>query len=124
MAPNLDFSVGPGGVNAHFDVVKLQQFLNQVPPENGGPLHKLLVTGIYDKKTDNAFQNWHDSFVIEGNPDSDKQTSSPYGKRIYKPVHIPGGVDLEELLEIDFIFHNISWTFQGSKKSFNDDWSR
>jgi hypothetical protein len=50
----LKFSVGKGGVNHHGDVMNLQEFLNGVPPQSGGPIHKLPVHGIFTKATEQA----------------------------------------------------------------------
>jgi hypothetical protein len=124
MAAKLDFSVGHGGVNAYSDVVKIQEFLNSISPEDGGPVHKLTVTGIYDDATDEALQGWHQEFVDEGGASRDKETGQVAGKRIYEPVHLLGNTDLEEILEIEFSFQKIDAVFNTGGKAFKDDWYR
>jgi hypothetical protein len=84
----LKFSVGKGGMNHHGDVVNVQEFLNGVPPQNGGPTHKLPVNGIFTKATEQALNDyhcWYQSFVISGASGNDKEKGG---------VLLPGGLDL------------------------------
>jgi hypothetical protein len=80
--------VGKGGVNHHGDVVNLQEFLNGVPPQSGGPIHKLPVNGIFTKATEQALNDyhcWHQSFAISGASANDKEKGG---------VLLPGGFDV------------------------------
>jgi hypothetical protein len=84
----LRFSVGKGGVNHHGDVMYLQEFLNGVSPQSGGPIHKLPVHGMFTKATEQALNGyvcWHQAFVIMGASGNDKEKGG---------VLLPGGFDL------------------------------
>ena len=51
-------SVGIGGRNKSYDVLTVQDLLNQVPPGEGGPVVKLKFDGICGPKTKKAIQNF------------------------------------------------------------------
>jgi hypothetical protein len=46
MARSISASVGEGGVNRSDDSVTVQELLNKVPPEQGGPAPRLAVDGL------------------------------------------------------------------------------
>jgi hypothetical protein len=59
MAKSLGGSVGRmGGRNFPFDVIAVQQMLNQVPPAHGGPIPKLVVDGICGPQTIDRIQKF------------------------------------------------------------------
>src|SRR6516162_1146759 len=122
MAKVLEFSVGPGGVNKHSDVVKLQEFLNEISLDEGGPAHKLHVTGIFTHETANALQEfiWFESLDDEGPEDASR--GSDVGRRIHKPLKIGAGIDLDEVEEFEFAFEKLQITFSDGSKLFKDDW--
>lgn len=65
MARNITASVGNGGVNRKDDSVTVQELLNQVPPDRGGPSPPLAVDGLPWQKTQAAirqFQRVHLGF--------------------------------------------------------------
>src|SRR5262249_37268722 len=88
MAARLTFSVGKGGVNHTADVLKVQRFLNQVPPNEGGPIHRLPESGIYTDQTDLALKDyvWHQDFVIGA------ALESGQGQRGRLSPLLPGGM--------------------------------
>lgn len=51
-------SVGKGGSNRHDDVATVQQLLNFVPPEHGGPDPKLAVDGKFGTNTASAIERF------------------------------------------------------------------
>jgi peptidoglycan hydrolase-like protein with peptidoglycan-binding domain len=54
MAVNISASVGQGGVNRYADVLAIQQALNKIPPNQGGPDPKLVEDGLIGPKTRGA----------------------------------------------------------------------
>jgi hypothetical protein len=127
MAKVLEFSVGSGGVNKHSDVVKLQEYLNELSPDEGGPIHKLHVTGIYNPETAKALEEfiWFDDWTGPGDdegPEEDEPFGSASGKRQHSPFNIPHGIDLDELDEIEFVYGKLQFTFSNGSKSFCDNW--
>lgn len=51
-------SVGIGSLNRSYDVLTVQDLLNQVPPSEGGPAVKLKLDGICGPKTKKAIQSF------------------------------------------------------------------
>jgi hypothetical protein len=51
MARSIAASVGQKGVNRRDDAITVQELLNEVPPEEGGPSPKLAVDGLPWTKT-------------------------------------------------------------------------
>ncbi len=88
METMLRFSVGKGGINLYEDVVKVQEFLNGVPFQDGGPIHKLPVTGIFTKATEQALNTYFYDFVILGSTGDDKEKGD---------ILLPGKIDLAAL---------------------------
>lgn len=65
MARSISASVGSGGVNRKDDSATVQELLNQVPPDRGGPVPPLVVDGLPWQKTQAAirqFQRVHVGF--------------------------------------------------------------
>src|SRR5690349_4208757 len=65
-------SVGQGGVNKNADVLVIQQSLNQIPPNQGGPLPKLKEDAWIGPKTNGAiivFQKANTGLVVDGRID-------------------------------------------------------
>lgn len=78
MARTISASVGRLGSNRYDDVVTVQELLNQVPPEDGGPQPKLEVDGLCGPKTTRAiqlFQRHHFGWSgTDGRVDPEHQT--------------------------------------------------
>jgi len=65
MARSISASVGSGGANRKDDSVTVQELLNNVPPDRGGPAPLLVVDGLPWQKTQAAirqFQRVHLGF--------------------------------------------------------------
>lgn len=58
MARTITASVGLNGINRSADVVTVQELLNKVPPDKGGPQPLLVVDGISGPKTRAAIQKF------------------------------------------------------------------
>jgi Putative peptidoglycan binding domain len=70
-------SVGAGGINAHNDVLTVQQLLNGVAPDDSGPLPLLAEDGIIGPLTNGAirkFQQGQHLQVIDGRIDPNGPT--------------------------------------------------
>jgi hypothetical protein len=55
---NISRSVGVNGTNRATDVVRIQAYLNIVPPEQGGPATKLKQDGLFGPKTKKAIEDF------------------------------------------------------------------
>src|SRR5258708_566737 len=125
MAKVLEYSVGPGGVNKHSDVVKLQEFLNELSPDEGGPVHKLHVTGIFTHQTEIALQEfiWCDwSGPGDEGPEEGPNPFTPLARGSHSSVKIPAGIDLDEVEEFEFAFRKIQISLTSGKTIWVDDW--
>jgi peptidoglycan hydrolase-like protein with peptidoglycan-binding domain len=71
-------SVGSGGANRFDDVRKIQEALNRVPPEKGGPLPPLVVDGLCGPKTVAAILRFQKAqgVVADGRVDPGQATLS------------------------------------------------
>ncbi|MBI3562063.1 MAG: peptidoglycan-binding protein [Gammaproteobacteria bacterium] len=58
MFEQLKFTVGNGGINLSQDVATVQDLLNRVPRDYGGPQTMLAVNGILDDSTVEAIQRF------------------------------------------------------------------
>lgn len=58
MARSISASVGSGGTNRKDDSITVQELLNKVPPEKGGPSPPLVVDGLPWQKTQAAIRNF------------------------------------------------------------------
>src|SRR3954454_3753279 len=58
MARSITASVGLGGVNRKEDSITVQELLNKVSPEDGGPMPLLAVDGLPWQKTIAAIKNF------------------------------------------------------------------
>src|SRR5262249_23122897 len=69
-------AVGVGGTNAPADVATIQEALNRVPPDQGGPSPPLAVDGIAGKRTLEAISRFQKANVgfADGRVDPDKAT--------------------------------------------------
>ncbi|MBI4907376.1 MAG: hypothetical protein HY820_27370 [Acidobacteria bacterium] len=66
---NISASVGQGGLNKNPDVLTIQKALNQIPPNQGGPLPKLKEDGWVGPKTNGAilkFQKCNPGLPADG----------------------------------------------------------
>lgn len=81
-------SVGRGGVNKREDVLVVQNLLNQVPADEGGPSVALVEDGLIGNKTINAIQNYQayigitqDGLISPNGPTFKALSASREGKK-------------------------------------------
>ena len=77
MAVNISASVGQGGANNKADVLTIQNALNQIPPNQGGPDPKLKEDGLIGPKTIGAitkFQKANAGLPVDGRIDANGPT--------------------------------------------------
>jgi hypothetical protein len=79
MARTIFASVGANGQNLNPDVINVQELLNKVPPEEGGPLVKLKVDGLAWDKTISAIRKFQKEYLLHKWPDS---RVDPHGKTL------------------------------------------
>lgn len=77
MARTISASVGQGGINKKDDSITVQQLLNQVPPEDGGPDPLLAVDGLPWQKTIAAIKNFQKIKVGFKFPDGRVDANGP-----------------------------------------------
>ncbi len=77
MARSISASVGLGGVNRKDDSVTIQELLNKVPPDRGGPVPLLAVDGLPWQKTVAAIKNFQRASVAIKNPDGCVDPNGP-----------------------------------------------
>jgi hypothetical protein len=77
MARSITASVGLGGVNRKDDSMTVQELLNKVPPDQGGPVPLLAVDGLPWQKTIAAIKNFQRVQVGFNQPDGRVDPGGP-----------------------------------------------
>ena len=77
MARSITASVGLGGVNRKDDSMSVQDLLNKVPPDQGGPAPLLAVDGLPWQKTIAAIKNFQRVQVGVNQPDGRVDPNGP-----------------------------------------------
>ena len=77
MARSISASVGLGGTNRKDDSMSVQELLNKVPPDQGGPVPLLDVDGLPWQKTIAAIKNFQRIKVGFKNPDGRVDPNGP-----------------------------------------------
>jgi hypothetical protein len=94
MARTIAASVGKGAVNHKDDSMTVQELLNGVPPEQGGPVPPLKVDGLPWQKTIAAIQNFQKVALGHKWPDG---RVDPGGKTLAKLNEFDQPLVAEEL---------------------------
>lgn len=77
MARSISGSVGLGGVNRKSDSMNVQELLNKVPADQGGPVPLLAVDGLPWQKTIAAIKNFQRVKLGFQNPDGRVDPNGP-----------------------------------------------
>jgi hypothetical protein len=77
MARSISASVGLGGKNKKDDSMTVQELLNKVPPDEGGPVPPLAVDGLPWQKTIAAIKNFQKVKVGFKSPDGRVDPNGP-----------------------------------------------